>query len=371
VLAAILSLPAMGLLLPAGTWLAWLGQKPELIGDAALYARINTLGFLPFLWFSLLRSWLSAHSRVAPQALAIVLGNALNALLDWAWIHGRLGFPELGVAGAAWATVTSRWFMFAALLWLCRAPLRAHLRAWLDPAVRRAALQVAALWRMLRLGAPIGGQFLLEMGVFATTALLVGRLDATAGAGEAGGPRLGGHQIAIMLASLSFMVPLGLGMAASVRVGWAIGRGDGDAARRAARAATCAGAAVMTAFMLLFLLAPGPLAALLTDEPEIRAWALALIPIAGVFQIGDGLQVVAIGCLRGAGDVRSPFWINVAGFWCLGLPLGCWLAFPWGRDAGPGGLWWGLVAGLFAVAAALLLALRLRFQETAPRLRVD
>jgi MATE family multidrug resistance protein len=160
-------------------------------------------------------------------------------------------------------------------------------------------------------------------------------------------------------------------MAAAVRVGWAIGRGDGDAARRTARAALLAGGAVMSGFMLLFLLAPGALAGLFTDEPGILGWALLLIPIAGVFQIGDGLQVVAIGCLRGAGDVRSPFWINIVGFWLIGLPFGCWLAFPWGRDLGPAGLWWGLVAGLFAVAGALLLAMRLRFAETAARVRVD
>jgi MATE family multidrug resistance protein len=371
VLALLLALPAMALLWPADVWLLWLGQKQELIGDAASYARINTLGFLPFLWFSLLRSFLSAHARVAPQVLAIAFGNGLNALLDWLWIGGNLGCPELGVAGAAWATVACRWSMLLLLLGLCREQVGPHLRAFAGPAQRAAAFALRPLLRLLRLGAPIGGQFLLEMGVFAATALLIGWLDAARGGAEGAGPRLGGHQIAIQLASLSFMVPLGLGMAASVRVGWAIGRGDGAGARAVCRAALCAAALVMTLFMLSFLLAPGALARVLTDEPDVLRWALVLIPIAGVFQIGDGLQVVAIGCLRGAGDVRSPFWINVAGFWGLGLPLGCWLAFPWGRDQGPEGLWWGLVGGLFAVAAALLLAVRLRFLETAARLEID
>jgi MATE family multidrug resistance protein len=359
--------PAALLLLPAPQWLCWLGQKPELIPAAASYARINTLGFLPFLWFALLRSLLSSHSRLGPQVLAIVLGNACNALLDYALVFGHFGLPAMGVAGAAWATVGCRWFMFVALLLLSWRQLAPHLRSWRDAALRHAVLARGPLLRLLRLGAPIGAQFALEMGVFASTALLIGWFDAAAGS-ETGGPRLGGHQVAIQLASLSFMVPLGLGMAASVRVGWAIGRGDQGAARHAAAAALLVGVAVMSGFMLLFLCWPRQLAALLTAEVAILGWAATLIPIAGVFQIGDGLQVVGIGCLRGLGDVRSPLVVNVLGFWLFGLPLGCWLAFDWGRGLGPAGLWWGLVGGLFAVAGCLSWMLRHRLGEVTARL---
>ena len=158
----------------------------------------------------------------------------------------------------------------------------------------------------------------MEMGVFAATALLIGDLDAQSG--ETEGLRLCGHQIAIQLASLSFMVPLGVGIAGSVRVGWAIGRGEPQAARRTALAALCCGALVMSAFMLLFLLAPEFLAGVLASDPRAVAWGAALLPIAGVFQIGDGLQVTAIGLLRGAGDVRSPFWINLVGYWAIAPP---------------------------------------------------
>ena len=125
----------------------------------------------------------------------------------------------------------------------------------------------------------------------------------------------------------------------------------------------------MACFMLLFLLLPGALAGSLTTHPEVLAMAATLIPIAGVFQIGDGLQVVAIGCLRGLGDVRSPVVANVLGFWVVGLPLGCWFAF--GLDWGPAGLWWGLVLGLFVVAAGLLVVLRWRLQERRERLAVE
>lgn len=368
-LATLLAVPSALLLLPAATWLTWLGQQPGLVPEAALYARLNALGILPLLWFNVVRSLLSAHSRPGPQVVAIVLGNGLNALLDWMLIFGRLGAPELGVAGAAYATVLCRWLMLAALLWLGRREVVPHLRALADVAVRRSVLALRPLGRLLRLGTPIGGQFAMEMGVFALTAMLIGTLDTAAG--EARGLRLCGHQIALQLASLSFMVPLGIGMAASVRVGWAVGRGDDRAAQRAAVAALVCGGGVMCGFMVLFLLAPRQLAALMTSDLGAQAYGALLIPIAGVFQIGDGLQVTAIGSLRGAGAVRAPFWINVAGFWCLGLPLGCWLAFPWGRDLGAAGLWWGLTVGLFAVALALLQIVRLRFRAVGPRLAID
>ncbi len=366
-LAVVLSVPFSALLLPAELWLSLAGQPPELIGEGAAYARLQSLCVLPFLWYGVARTFLSAHARLWPQVLTIVAGNAVNALLDWILIFGNLGLPEMGATGAAWATVISRWLMLAGLLWFGWRDFGPPLRALRDATVRGAAFALAPLWRLLRLGAPIGAQFVLEMGVFAATALLIGRLDAADANGE--GPRLAGHQIALQLASLSFMVPLGIGMAASVRVGWAVGRGDASAVRRAIAAALLTAITAMTGFMLLFLLAPSWLAGLITVQSEQLAVAAALIPIAGVFQIGDGVQVVAIGCLRGLGDMRSPMLANIAGFWLIGLPLGCWFTF--GRGGGPAGLWWGLVIGLFAVAIALLAVLRWRAAERRERLAVE
>jgi len=367
-LAVLLSVPAALLLLPAELWLVWCGQPEGLIADAASYARLQSLSVLPFLWYSLLRSLLSAHAHLWPQVLTITAGNLLNALLDWMLIFGKCGLPAMGATGASLATVLCRWLMLFGLLWFGRADILPHLRKFADASVRASAFALAPVLRLLRLGAPIGAQFLLEMGVFATTALLIGNLDAQNGiAGE--GQGLGGHQIALQLASLSFMVPLGIGMAASVRVGWAVGRGDHTAQRRAVQAALTAAVTVMTGFMLLFLLLPGTLASLLCKHGDVLAMATTLIPIAGVFQIGDGLQVVAIGCLRGLGDVRSPVLANFVGFWVLGLPLGCWLAY--GLGMGPAGFWWGLVLGLFAVAGVLLLVLHWRLQERRGRLQAD
>jgi MATE family multidrug resistance protein len=371
ILVVLLSIPAALLLLPAPLWLEAMQQKTELIPGATTYARINTLGILPFLGFSLLRGFLSAHSRTTAQLAVILAGNLLNALLDWAWIYGKLGFPELGIAGSAWATVVSRWFMFALLCAFAWPDLAPHLRHLRDAAVRKALREWRPLWHLLKLGAPIGGQFALEFGVFALTLLLIGQFDQTAATAENGGPRLGGHQVALTLASMSYMVPLGLSMAASVRVGWAVGRGDPAAVRRTTVATLCTSIAVMSMFMLLFLLLPSSLAVLMSDVPGITQWAVVLIPIAGVFQIFDGLQVSAIGCLRGMGDVRMPLLANVVGYWGLALPLGCWLALPWGLGMGPEGLWWGLTAGLGLVGIALVVVLRWRLQEVRARLSID
>lgn len=370
-LALALSVPAAMLLWPSGYWLRLFGQPEALVGEAAAYARLQAFGLLPFLWYSVLRSLLSAHARLLPQVLTIVVGNLLNLLLDWVLIHGQFGLPAMGATGASIATVLCRWWMLLALLWFGRRDILPQLQQLGTPAVKQAVLAWLPLWRLLRLGTPIGLQFLLEMGVFATTALLIGRFDAAAAAahGVGQGPGLAGHQISLQLASLSFMVPLGLGMAASVRTGWAVGSGDQPALRRSVAAALGLATVVMTGFMMLFLCLPAWLAGLLTQHEAVLAMATTLIPIAGVFQIGDGLQVVAIGCLRGLGDVRSPVVANLVGFWILGLPLGCWLCF--GLDLGPAGLWWGLVGGLFAVAMALLFVLHRRLQVRRERLRID
>jgi MATE family multidrug resistance protein len=165
------------------------------------------------------------------------------------------------------------------------------------------------------------------------------------------------------------MVPLGVGDAASVLVGQAIGRGDPAGARGAARAALVAGVAFMATTAALFLCLPEPLARLYSRDLEVVTIAAALIPIAGVFQVFDGLQVVAAGVLRGAGDTRGPMLINLLGYWILGLPLSVYLGFVAGL--GPAGLWWGLVLGLAVVAISLLVRVRGRLSRAQSRVVID
>jgi MATE family multidrug resistance protein len=172
-----------------------------------------------------------------------------------------------------------------------------------------------------------------------------------------------------MLASFSFMIPVGISSAAAVRVGYAVGRGDATAGRRAAQVAVVGGAAVMAFFCVLFLAWPEPLVRLFTASPAVLPIAVVLIPIAGLFQVFDGIQVVCIGILRGLGDTRAPLVVNLIGFWLLGIPIGLWLAFSQGL--GPAGLWWGLVIALVVVAIILLARSVWQLGRPIERIRID
>ena len=229
------------------------------------------------------------------------------------------------------------------------------LLAWLHgrPALRRFAAwrrpEAALLRRMAGLGLPVTGTFAVETGLFLAISLLIGQLGAAP---------LAAHQIALSIASVSFMIPLAIGQAANVRVGNRVGAGDAAGARRAGLVAIGLGAAAEAVAVAVLLLAPGTLAGLYIDpalpaNAEALATAMTLIGIAAAFQVADGMQAVAAGALRGLGDTRVPFGLAAVGYWGLGFPLAWWLTGPMG--AGPAGAWWGLAASLLAVAVALTL----------------
>jgi MATE family multidrug resistance protein len=355
VLAAILGVPISFAFLPARWVFERLGQPADVVPLAGGYALASLPGVFPFLAFIVLRQSLQAMGRLAPIVWAIALANLVNLVLAWALIFGRLGLPALEAPGAALATSLARAFMVVALAALAWRDLAPVLRPF-----RREVLEPTPLVRMLRLGLPIGVQFQLEFGVFAVVALLMGRIGTEA---------MAAHQIAINIASLTFMVPLGVSAAASVRVGQAVGAGDEPGARRAASAALVVGAAFMALSGLALWTAPGVLAGFYTREASVLAVAVALIPIAAVFQVFDGLQVVSIGILRGVGDTRTPMIVNVLGFWLVGLPVSLGLAFRLGFGAP--GLWWGLCVGLGAVALFLMLRVVQRLSRRLRRLVID
>ena len=354
-LSVALSLPVGLALWPGEAVLAALRQPADVVPDAAAYARASIPGVLPFYAFIVLRQTMQAFGRMAPIVGVVLAANAVNAALNWVLMLGNLGAPRLGPVGSAWSTTVSRWAMALGLLAAGWGTLRPHLRRLAPDALRAAPLA-----RTLRIGAPIGGQYVLEVGAFGAITLLAGLFGTTA---------LAGHEITLNLASLTFMVPLGVAGAAAVLVGRAVGAGDAEAARRHADASLLCGAGVMAVSAVALVAAPRAIAALYTRDAAVRAVAAALIPIAGVFQVFDGTQVVAGGILRGAGDTRAPLVANLAGFWALGVPLGAWLAFSLGT--GPAGLWWGAAAGLGAVAALLVWRVRRRMAGPVARLVVD
>ncbi|HJU90022.1 MAG TPA: MATE family efflux transporter [Gemmatimonadaceae bacterium] len=354
-LAVVLSILSSLLLLTAAPVMRLFRQPVDVVPIAAQYAWVMIPGLLPFYAFIVLRQALQAMHRVRPIVITIIGANIANVWFNWVLIFGNLGFPSLGTVGAAWATSLSRALMAGALLAICWRELRQYLLP-----IRHDTLAGRPIWRMLRLGAPIGAQMQLEFGVFGLVALLMGWL---------GTAEMAAHQVAINLASVTFMVPLGVSAAAAVLVGQAVGRGDQVEARRAGWAALLLGGAFMLITAALMLWIPDGFAALYTTQTAVAAIAATLIPLAGVFQVFDGLQVVAIGVLRGVGDTRAPLIINILGFWLIGLPVSLYLGFV--AQRGPEGLWWGLVVGLAVVAVILLVRVRSRLARDLRRLVID
>jgi MATE family multidrug resistance protein len=354
-LALAVTLPtAVGLCFARPVLLA-MRQPDELIPGAAIYSYLIVPGLLPFFLFIVFRQTLQALGRIAPIVWVTLAANLLNAGLDWMLIYGRLGAPALGVAGSAIATSISRWVLAGALLVAGWSQLAPRLRPW-----RRETADLAALGRMTRLGLPIGFQMFFEYGVFGLIGILMGRIGTRA---------VAGHQIALNLSAVVFMVPQGIGAAAAVLVGRAIGAQDLFAARRAALGAILVGGGFMAGSALLFVLAPGFLARLYSPDTGVLAVAASLIVLGGFFAIFDGLQAVSIGILRGIGDTRAPVVLSLLGYWLIGLPVSLLLGF--GLGWGPDGLWWGLVLGLAVTAAVLLSRVYLRLRHAIARVVID
>ncbi|HHI79608.1 MAG TPA: MATE family efflux transporter [Planctomycetes bacterium] len=342
------------LLLPGALWHRLLGQPPELEGQVVLYLRSLALGMPFWLFFNLFARALQAHHKTRPIVLAVLFGNLLNLGLDLWLIYGGMGVPPLGAVGSALATTLVRGLMVLFLLWIAWPVLGPSLLPW-----RPDVLQLKAFRRLVRITFPSALQVFLEGGGFSAIMFLVGRFGAGAAAS---------HQVALNLASLTFMVPLGLGAAVAVRVGNGIGKNKPGQVRHAARIGLWLGTAFMSCSALLFLLAPRALAALYSQDPEVLALASSLIPLAGFFQVFDGLQVVASGILRGTGDTRTPMLGHLVAFWILGIPMGILLSGP--LSLGVQGLWGGLVLALALCSSFLVWRARVTLARPLSRLKV-
>jgi MATE family multidrug resistance protein len=319
------------------------GIPPDVARDARLYLWLRLPGLWPMLAFAALRSFLQASHRLRALVVATVLANVANLALDIVLVFGKLGFPAMGAPGSGLATAICALLQFAILASVVR------------PGARRPPRAID-LRKALAVGIPVGLQMGAEVGVFALVGVLAGRLGA---------PSLAAHQIAISLASFTFCAAVGVGMAGTVRVGWAIGARDTPAARRSGLTAFAGGAGIMAVAALCFWLAPVPLARMLTDQQDVIAAAVPLLAVCAVLQLSDGIQGVGAGVLRGAGDTRFAFLANLVGHYAIGLPVAIVLGFKLGQ--GVIGLWWGLCAGLTAVAIGLLTRfLRLSSREIAP-----
>lgn len=315
------------------------GLHPEIHALVRPYLRVAALGALPLLGYATFRRYLQGMHMVRPIMIALVSANLVNAAGNWLLIHGHLGFPALGIVGSAWATTAARVYMAAFLFVAIR---RIHQdRGDEHPAVGR-AVDWGRVRQLVALGLPAATQITLEVGAFAAVTALAGMLDPISS---------GSHQIALNVASLAFMVPLGIASAGAVRVGHALGAGDGRRAAHAGWAALAVGAGVMTAIGAVFLLVPALILRGFSVDPRVLHLGTTLLAIAAAFQLFDGAQAITTGILRGAGDTRTPMVANVIGHWFVGLPVGYVLCFR--RGWGVPGLWTGLSVGLVFVSIVL------------------
>jgi MATE family multidrug resistance protein len=321
-----------------GTLDQW-GLHPETRRLVGPYIRVISLSALPLLVYAAFRRYLQGMHVVRPIMVALVSANIINAAANWVLIYGNLGMPALGVEGSAWATTVARVYMAAFLYFAIR--LKHRRRGNRHPTVDL-AIDPARVRRLIALGFPAASQVALEVGVFAVATALAGRLDPVSS---------GAHQIALNIASLAFMVPLGLASSAAVRVGYAFGAGDRRRAAKAGWTALATGCVVMAALGLVFFLWPVPLLRVFSPDPRIIEIGVGLLAIAAAFQLFDGTQAVVTGALRGISETRMPMIVNFIGHWFLGLPVGYVLCFQLGW--GVRGLWIGLSIGLILAALVL------------------
>ncbi|WP_312797969.1 MATE family efflux transporter [Tianweitania sp.] len=344
-IAALYSIPAWIFLWNAESIFLWMGQSAKLAADAGSYVRALQWATLPFHAYLVLRSFISALERPG-WALVVVAGAVLfNALANWLLVFGHFGFPAWGLAGSGIATALSSAMMFIglALIIAFKRPFRRyHIfgRFWRPDWPRFKAL--------LKLGLPIAAILTFEVSIFNAAAFLMGLIGTTS---------LAAHAIAIQIASVTFMIPMGLGQAATVRVGLSLGAEDKQGITRSGWTAFALGIGFMTLAAFVMIVFPRLLIGAFIDLSDpanapVVDLAIVFLAVAGLFQIVDGAQAVASGMLRGLQDTTVPMIYAAIGYWGIGLPLGALLAFHFGM--GGLGIWIGLFAGLAIVAALLV-----------------
>ena len=354
-LAASLGLVAFTVIQNGGTLLRWLGQSEANVNSAGGYLKAISWGIFPFLGMVALRSFAEAVSRPRVVTMVVLSGVGVNIFLNWVLMFGKFGFPAMGLVGTGWASAGVYTVNFILLVaWVAREAdfRRYHIFSRLsrpDPITFK---------ELFRIGWPIGASMGIETSLFMLTVIMMGWIGTT---------ELAAHQVAVQCAAFTFMVPLGIGMASSVRVGQAIGQRKPVEARRAGLMGVALSVAFMMGTALLFLAFPHEVVSLYLEvsEPANRAvvaTAVHLLFFAAAFQVVDGVQVAVMGALRGMKDTYQPMILSVLSYWGVGLVSGYVLAFPMGLKEQ--GLWIGLVLGL--TSAAILLTRRfLRLSQEA------
>ena len=317
---------------------------PAILALAIPYTNALAVGLFPLLLYFAVRRCLQAMNMVRIVAFALITANIINAVGNWVLIYGKWGAPAMGAVGSGWSTALARLYMAGVLigylLWYDYRHRTDLLKTPVD-------IDLPRIRRLLTLGYPAALQVTLESGIFALVTALIARL---------GPVPLASHQIALNTVAFTYMVPLGISSAAAVRVGQAIGRKDPRAAGDAGNTAIFLGAAFMTCASAALLIFPHAIARMYTPATDVIRATTFLLAAGAAFQLFDGIQTVATGALRGAGDTRTPMLCHLIAYWIIGLPLGYWLCF--GLDWGAFGLWAGLSLALILIGIVLLVVWR-------------
>jgi MATE family multidrug resistance protein len=315
---------------------------------AVPYMKALAIGLFPLMLYFAVRRCIQAMNMVRPVAFALITANLINLLFNWILIYGKWGAPAMGVVGSGWSTALARLYMAIVLVGYLLWYDRRHRTELLKTPVN---VDFTRIRQLIILGLPAATQITLEISVFALTAALIGRLGAVP---------LAAHQIALNTVAFTYMVPLGISSAAAVRVGQAIGRKNPRAAADAGDTAIFIGAVFMMAASIALLVFPRAIARMYTPDEGVIQTTILLLAAGAAFQLFDGLQTVATGALRGAGDTRTPMLCHFTAYWVIGLPLGAWLCFR--RHWGAFGLWAGLSLALILIGIVLIFAWRRRVQ---------
>lgn len=327
------------IILSVGPLLHYINQPEDVVVLAIPYLYIISLSIVPFMIFQTYRQFGEGLHSTRMAMIIVIVCNLLNILLNYLFIYGKYGFPELGLNGAGWATLISRVLMGALmLLYIYYGKKFAEYRAGFAFGNYSRKL----ISRMLNIGIPAGIQFIFEVSAFGFSAIMMGWLGTTA---------LAAHQIAINLATISYMTTSGLGAAATIRVGSYLGKRDIPTLRMAGFTLMGMALLIMTVWGIAFVVWRHELPLLYIDDQSVIAIAAPLLIIAGLFQLSDGMQVVCAGALRGLQDVKIPSLMIFVAYWVISLPLGYWLGFK--LNYGANGIWMGLLIGLTITATAM------------------
>lgn len=338
----LLSIIMVGVILVGVNYIKYLNQPPEVIELTVVYMTIVGFSAIPLMLFQTYKQFIEGLSIMKPAMIVSLLANIINAFANWVLIFGKLGFPELGLAGAAWATFLSRLFMVIVIMIYVMTNQKFK---QYDVTFHFRGINFPVIKKLLSLGLPSGFQYFFEVGAFTFAVIMIGWI---------GSNELAAHQIAINLASISFMAVLGISQAASVRVGNAMGEQNIPNIRKAGFTAIALGAGIMSLAGLTFILLNNFLPTLYIEDEVVVSIASRLIIIAALFQLSDGTQAVGIGVLRGLTDVKGPTIITFFAYWIISLPIAYLLAFNF--NMGVDGVWIGLLIGL--TVSAILLTLR-------------